>query len=986
MRIQLNSANLGAAFIGIGLAGMAVCLTAAAQQRSAGLDALLGTAQGVAPDDARIVLTPDGHLRALSAGATGGYAVANSDPANPQTVADGFLAQNSALLGTDDAASSFAPVRARSSRSDTFVRYQQYFQGVPVFGAEAIVQVSSQGSVRSVLSDVMRDFSGMVAVPMTPSIAAAAAPSWALNDHRLNKLDLQSGGLTLEGTPELVVYAPTVIGADGLPTLAWKLILANSRGDVKEQVFVDAHSGEVALSYSLIYEAKIRQVHDANSTSSLPGPLARSEGAPATGVADVDDVYDFLGDTYDFYASEHGRDGLDGLGAVLVATVRYCPDPLFCPFANAYWDSVQMVFGQGFGTDDITGHELTHGVTENESNLIYAFESGAINESFSDIWGEFIDLGNTAGNDAAAVRWLLGEDIGAIRDMQDPPVYGDPDRAFSPNRCNCDITFDNGGVHSDSGILNKLAYLLTDGDAFNGRGIFGMGVSRVADLMYEAQTNLLTSGSDYADLYTQLNQAAINLSWLQTERDNLEEAMRAVEIGGLPDGPTNVMATTVDGDPNVSVSWTNPAKAFVAAVVVRRTDRSPTSITDGTVVYSGAATSYVDGPLALGTAVYYSVFAYHGFDEFGAAYYSPPVAAPRATVGVVPPDDALTEAWGPGAFDLENMRVTYLPAPNADKYIVCAAPTTTFGTNPLLGTRILAGVDDGALNVNLSGGNAVSLYGTAYSTFYIGSNGYVTFETPDGNPSPSLPSHFDQRRISLLFADLDPSAGGYVFLHEATDRVAISWLNVPEWSTTNINIAQLEMFYDGTIVMSYLRVDAAFAFTGAGIAGLSFGEDTPAGFLNHDLSNAIAGCTADSDGDGITDFEEGLGDPDGDNIPNNADTDSDNDGIDDIVEGNVDSDGDGTPDFLDTDSDNDGIPDAVEAAATPDPDGDSIPNWLDTDSDNDGYSDAFETLFGSDPYDASALPAVPLAAVPLGAALGLLGIWGVARKRRKIEV
>jgi len=1012
--VNINSTNRFRS-VGVLCAVVFFAHSASAQQVDRGLDTLLSTAQNVATESARYSLTAEGHLRGLSAGAAGSFAVTNANPANPQAVADTFLTQNAALLGTDNAATSFTPVRVRNARSDTFVRYQQYFNGIPVFGAEAIVQVNAQGGVRSVLSDVMRDFTGMITVPMTPSITAAAAPGWALSDPKMNKLADQSNGLILDGTPVLVVYAPSVVGDEGLPTLAWKLALANTGGDVKEQVFVDAHSGVVVFQYSLIHEAKSRRIHDSNSTAALPGPVARLEGAPATGISDVDDVYDFLGDTYDFYSTEHGRDGLDGLGAVLIATVRFCPTPGSCPYGNAFWNSVQMVFGQGFGTDDITGHELTHGVTENESNLIYAFESGAINESFSDIWGEYIDLSNTAGNDAPGVRWLLGEDIGAIRDMQNPPSMGSPDRFYSPLRCNCP-GFDNGGVHFDSGILNKLAYLLTDGDTFNGRVIAAMGISKVADLLYEAQVNLLTQSSDYADLYTQLNQAAINLGWLQTERDNLEQAMRAVEIGGLAEGPTNAIAVPVEGDPNVTVSWTNPAKAFVNAVVVRRTDRSPTNATDGTVIFSGTGTGFVDGPFALGTRLYYSVFAFHGVDEFGVTYYSAPAAIPRVTVGVVPPEDALTEQWNPGTFDLENTRVTYLPAPNSDKYVVCSELASTFGTNFFDGVNILTGVppaaqDDLSIPISFSGGNTFPFYKTEYSSLYLSTNGYVTFESPDANPFPSLAGHFDQRRISLLFDDLDPSAGGFLFYNDEPDHVAFSWLNVPEFGTTNINIAQLELFYNGKITMTYIRIDAAFAFTGSGIAGLSFGDDTPPGFVSHDFTGPLAGCTADSDGDGIADFEEGIDDPDGDGIPNNADTDSDGDGIDDIVEGNVDSDGDGTADFLDLDSDNDGISDAVEGdidtdydgianyldldsdndgisdanelGAPPDPDGDGIPNWIDSDSDGDGFPDGVEIGNGSDPYNAAIVPNLPLAAAPIGAALALLGIWGIARSRSR---
>jgi subtilisin-like proprotein convertase family protein len=120
--------------------------------------------------------------------------------------------------------------------------------------------------------------------------------------------------------------------------------------------------------------------------------------------------------------------------------------------------------------------------------------------------------------------------IGAIRDMKNPPVYGDPDRMGSPLWYTG--SGDNGGVHTNCGVNNKLCYLLTDGGTFNGHTVTGMGITKIADLYYEVQTNLLTSGADYTDLYSALTQAAINLGWTSTEKQNLEQASQAVEIAG----------------------------------------------------------------------------------------------------------------------------------------------------------------------------------------------------------------------------------------------------------------------------------------------------------------------------------------------------------------------------------------------------------------------------------------------------------------------
>ena len=161
----------------------------------------------------------------------------------------------------------------------------------------------------------------------------------------------------------------------------------------------------------------------------------------------------------------------------------------------------------------MVGHELSHGFTQFTSNLFYWYQSGAINESMSDVFGEFMDLTNGAGTDTASVRWLIGEDIpgfGAIRDMQDPTAFNDPDRMTS-SRYVADVDqSDSGGVHTNSGVNNKAAYLIADGDTFNGETVTGIGIDKAAQVYYEAESTLLTSGSDYADLYEALQQACAN--------------------------------------------------------------------------------------------------------------------------------------------------------------------------------------------------------------------------------------------------------------------------------------------------------------------------------------------------------------------------------------------------------------------------------------------------------------------------------------------
>ena len=185
-------------------------------------------------------------------------------------------------------------------------------------------------------------------------------------------------------------------------------------------------------------------------------------------------------------------------------------------YANTFWTGSQVVYGDALGfamADDMVAHEFTHGFTDSTSDLFYYYQSGAISESFSDMWGEFVDLTNGTGNDSTAERWMLGEDLtglGAIRDMENPPAFGDPDRVTSP--LYHPGPADNGGVHHNSGINNKAVSLLVDGGVFNGHTVAALGIDKTAHIYYEVQTNLLTSGADYADLHDALFQACNNLA------------------------------------------------------------------------------------------------------------------------------------------------------------------------------------------------------------------------------------------------------------------------------------------------------------------------------------------------------------------------------------------------------------------------------------------------------------------------------------------
>ncbi|MFP5452315.1 MAG: M4 family metallopeptidase, partial [Thermoleophilia bacterium] len=282
--------------------------------------------------------------------------------------------------------------------------------------------------------------------------------------------------------------------------LVWDLTVRTRDDRVRVRALIDASRGAVAALIGLNPDALQREVCDAgNATAQVPcvNPV-RSEGEPATGQADVDGAYEFAGATYDLFSNVLGRDSIDGAGMPIVQTVRYCEPGFACPYDNAFWNGSQAVYGTGWATDDIVAHELTHGVTENSAKLFYYYQSGAINESMSDIFGEITDIKRNL--NTSAERWLVGEEspVGAIRDMENPPAFDDPDRVLSP--LYWDDPGDAGGVHINSGIGNKAAYLIADGGTFNGETVQAIGVDKTARIHYRALTTLLRSASDYRDL------------------------------------------------------------------------------------------------------------------------------------------------------------------------------------------------------------------------------------------------------------------------------------------------------------------------------------------------------------------------------------------------------------------------------------------------------------------------------------------------------
>ena len=200
-----------------------------------------------------------------------------------------------------------------------------------------------------------------------------------------------------------------------------------------------------------------------------------------------------------------------------------------------------------------------------------------------------------------------------------------------------------------------------------------------------------------------------------------------------------------------------------------------------------------------------------------------------------------TELFDSGNNDLANKSFTFIPDGSACFYRLCRATAAGFPIEPDNPATLTLG-DDDSLLINLTDAKQVGLYGYAFGSVRIGSNGYITFDADDTDGTETLEDHFAIMRISALFDDLDPSAGGEISWQQLADRVVVTFLNVPEGGMANSNSFQIEMFFEGTIRITYLNINAA-----DGLVGLSDGTGLPADFAQTDLSS-FAFC-ADFDDD-----------------------------------------------------------------------------------------------------------------------------------------
>jgi Zn-dependent metalloprotease len=263
---------------------------------------------------------------------------------------------------------------------------------------------------------------------------------------------------------------------------------------------------------------KRRTIYDARHGYDLPGRLVRSEGSQKSKDMSVNEAYDGSGVTFDFYSRNFDRNSIDNVGMRLDTTVHYGKD-----YDNAFWDGRQIVCGDGDGvlfgrftqSLDVIAHELTHGVMQFEANLNYRGQPGALNESFSDVFG-ILTKQYRLRQTAEEADWLIGKELFvegvqavALRSMKAPgTAYDDPVLGKDPQpdhmRGYVTTTDDNGGVHINSGIPNRAFYELSI-------RLGGFAWEKAGLIWYKTLTEKLRPNSTFRDAMNFTMTAALEL-------------------------------------------------------------------------------------------------------------------------------------------------------------------------------------------------------------------------------------------------------------------------------------------------------------------------------------------------------------------------------------------------------------------------------------------------------------------------------------------
>jgi Zn-dependent metalloprotease len=339
--------------------------------------------------------------------ARGGDLFPGSGSATPAGKARGFFAKYASLFGITDASSELRQV---STKKDAYgwahVSFEQRYKGLPVFGGMLRAHLDKGNK----LTSVNGTFVPNVDLNTAPRLSAAQAAQKAIADVAANPPRTEENadaaaaptGLRAVSTTLEVYRMGLVRNVPGSNQLVYEVEVSNG-ADVREFVFVHANAGKIVNRYSGVHSDLFRRVFEENFD---PDDQVWEEGDPFPGDLNEDqqNIVNFSGHSYNLFFHAFGVDSYDGAGAEM-QTVNNDPR-IACP--NANWNGVTTNYCTGVTGDDTVAHEWGHAYTEYTHNLIYQWQSGALNESYSDIWGDVVDLINGAGLDSPGGNRTVG--------------------------------------------------------------------------------------------------------------------------------------------------------------------------------------------------------------------------------------------------------------------------------------------------------------------------------------------------------------------------------------------------------------------------------------------------------------------------------------------------------------------------------------------------------------------------------------------------
>ncbi len=597
------------------------------------------------------------------------------------------------VLRTHTGAEAFDAFRLVSTEVDNLsishARYQQVYNGFDVDGG--IYTVHSAGGEIIALSGKYIDIHSGVA--LKPTISNSLAGTLAVNYTNQQPVTAHGNGpVAANGNSGPVARRyvqedpalAKLLGLDG-PLAGQLMYHANAENEInltwrfdiytiapeveRTYVYVNANSGEIEGAADRIHDADIAatgtslydgtvnftadvqlitpsfvfrlrqavdgvETYDLNNTTNYGGATDfNNNSANFTDPSLHTGVQAHWGteQTMQYFLQTHGRDSFDDAGTTLRSYVSYGTN-----YVNAFWNGSFMTYGDGNGTTwaplvslDVVGHEIGHGVTQFSANLVYSYESGALNESFSDIFGEMVERYGRGSND-----WKIGGDFDLVdgdgfRSMSNPKLKLDPDTYMGQYWHTS--SSDNGGVHTNSGVQNKWFYILSVGESgVNDHGftynVTGIGSDDAARIAYRNLTTYLTSSSSYQDARDGAVQSAIDLFGVgSAQHIATDKAWEAVGLYGpqtrvefqavAPEGSLIYTASysgavVAPGQPETFVMALDPNQRLTIVV-----EGVPGGLLPEVTVYDSFAVPIAtSGPTSGNTTVIQSVYAPLGGD------------------------------------------------------------------------------------------------------------------------------------------------------------------------------------------------------------------------------------------------------------------------------------------------------------------------------------------------------------------------------------